>query len=84
MNRTLGDSGCIERFERVVGLCFSADGQILYCVYKMPDTEKQVKACLWSTNHGTKVTERIIRDEEVCGDSVQLMSRNRMTGLTNH
>lgn len=63
MNCTLGDSGCIEKFERVVGLCFSANGQILYCVYKSPDTEKQVIVHLWSTNDGFKITERMIRDE---------------------
>lgn len=63
MNCSLGDSGRLEDFERIVALCFSANGQILYCVYKCPDTENQVIVRLWGTNDGIKITERIIRDE---------------------
>jgi hypothetical protein len=65
MNCARGDSGYIADFERIVGLCFSDNAQTLYCAYKVPGTEKQVKAYLWSTKDGVKITGKIIRDE-VC------------------
>lgn len=65
MNRHHGDSGVIVDSERTVDLCFSADGETLYCVYKIQGREDQAKACLWNTHDGIKITERIIHDD-VC------------------
>lgn len=65
MNGHLGDPRGIVGSVTIVDLCFSADGQILYCVYKLEGREHQATACLWNTHDGTKITERIIHDE-VC------------------